>query len=255
MADLLVKVGAGASYEDGDILNGFNRRRIRCVHAEELCHLKHEGYTYYGLRDLNALARDLREACCQYRFERVSPTEVERVTIATGDRQLFSDIPVLIDGKWQAIDVGEFLKRRVRHPRHGIFGSPGAEIWYGGREDRSHAALDQVWTAIETKTPRRESEAGFQKWPAGRQDLKSHLMLKVDEFDDSEGDTLTSSEVDETDPANPIVTRKRRFKVDIAGSLPLSAAQLEALRDIAVTFDGRLLGELPRLSIILQKMI
>jgi hypothetical protein len=239
MADLLLKVGASNGYADGDILGAFNRRRIRCVHAEHLCHLDRAGFTPAGLRPLDALARDLREVCCQYRFERVSRAEVERVEIATGARVRFGSVPVEVDGQRQHMDVEAFVRRRKRHSRHGIFGTPGSEQWYGGRTDRSDAKLSLVWQAIEAKTPRLETESEFQRWPMGRLDIRVHLPIQVVEFDDAEAEALIAPELDTSDAENPVTLQRRQRMININAALGLSQAQLAKVRDRQQDYDDR----------------
>jgi hypothetical protein len=238
MADLLLKVGASNGYADGDILGAFNRRRIRCVHAEHLCHLGLAGFTRDGLRPVDALARDLREACCQYRFERVSRTEIERVEIATGARVRSGAVPVEVDGQRQQMDVDLFVRRRKRHSRHGLFGTPGSEQWYGGKTDRSDAKLSLVWQAIEAKTARLETEAEFQQWPMGRLDIRSHLPIQVVEFDDATAETLIAPELDTSDPENIVTVQRRQRRVDLS-LLGLSATDMSRVRDSQQDFDDR----------------
>ncbi|MCE9552378.1 MAG: hypothetical protein K8T91_03250 [Planctomycetes bacterium] len=214
MAELALKIGRGADYEEGDIVDAFNRLRIRRVHAEMICHVRHAGFTPQGLRP-DGLARAMHEICLQYRFERVSRNEIERVEIASGERKQFSSLHWVSEGwlrrqgierdqlprryndrlrryerlyaahpnaEGEYIEVEEYLAHQLRHKQHAIFGRRGAEVWYGGREDVSDAKLDLVWQEIETRTPLREID--FRQWPAGGQDLRSFLFVAVDEFDD-----------------------------------------------------------------------
>lgn len=206
MAELLIKVAAGANYEDGDVLCAFNLRRIRCTHAHHICHRK-----FADMRDPNSVARDFYEITHQYRFERVSRTEIKRVTLATMDEVVISNTPTLIDGKMQHMDVEEYVRRRLRHPNHKVFGEPGKEFWYGGRQDYSSAKVDLVWDAIELKTPNVRTD--FVRWPAGSQELKSHLFLPFKEFSDERAEALVAPELDTTDPDNPIVVKKRKLSV------------------------------------------
>lgn len=100
MAELLIKVDDGAGYLDGDCLCAFNNRRIDCVHAQRLCHIDGAGFTASGLRPTGSVAQDYLNATRQYRFERVSTYTIERVTIATGVRQVLTgpEFDVSING-------------------------------------------------------------------------------------------------------------------------------------------------------------
>lgn len=211
MPELAIKVGDGANYRDGDILAAFNRRRTRCAHAQHICHVMKAGGGVGALRDNAHVARDWFEHTAQYRFERVSHTEIKRITLATLDEVLVNGAPKRIDGRAQHMDVALFVARRMAHGRHRMFGSRGREIWYGGRTDMSNSALNLVWNAIETKTA--EREINFRRWPAGRQDLISHLFVTIEDFDETVASDLVSPELDETDPDNPITIKKRRHHI------------------------------------------
>lgn len=222
MPELCLKVGSVSvdprSYQDGDILCAFNRRHIRCVHAQHICHVKNAGGGRGAHRNPAHVAKDFFEHTHQYRFDRVSRTEIRRVTLADLTEVLIDGTPRRIDGKMQHMDVERYIQHRLEHDRHKIFGAPGFEVWYGGRTDVSHAKLDLVWAAIEAKTP--ELEANYPRWPAGEQDLRSHLFVAVDDFDDDEANVLVAPELDETDPENSITLRKRLRYVDWRDSVP-----------------------------------
>ncbi len=212
MAELAIKVGAGANYLDGDIIAAFNSRRIRCVHAQHICHVKNAGGGVGVLRDNAHVVRDWLEHTQKYRFERVSRTEIKRVTLATLGEVLIDGTPKVVDGKMQHIDVALYVARRLAHERHKVFGTPGAEIWYGGQIDVSDAKMALVWNAIETKTAFREVD--FPLWPVGAKDLISHLFVTVDNFDEAVAADLVSPEEDLTDPDNPIRVKDRRRHID-----------------------------------------
>jgi hypothetical protein len=188
MAELLLKIGDGANYEDGDILCAFNDRRIQLVHAEHICRVGKAG-TQNGnrLRPNDSLTRMFLEKTRQYRFERISRAEVKRVTIATGQQATFG--PMAAAGG-EHMHVQEHVDRLLRHPRHAVFGEPGREIWYGGRTRHTHDALDAIWSEIEERTEYRRAD--HRRWPAGEQDLVSHLLITVDDFSDADAAELVA---------------------------------------------------------------
>ena len=163
-------------------------------------------------RDDAHVARAWFEATHQYRFERISKTEMKRIRLSDMSEEIFNATPRQVDGKMQHANVELYISRRLAHGRHKIFGTPGAEVWYGGRTDVSNAKLDLVWTAIEAKTA--HLEADFPRWPAGNRDLISHLFITVDDFSEKEASDLVSPELDLTDPDNPITVKKRSRHMD-----------------------------------------
>ncbi len=212
MAEIALKVGSVSAnpeqYQDGDIVAAFNSRMIRCTHAQNICHVKQAGGGRNAHRSDAHVARDWFENTHQYRFERVSRTEIKRITLADMSEVTINDTPQLIDGKMQHMDVERYIQRRLAHEGHKIFGTDGAEVWYGGRTDVSNAKLDLVWAAIESKTA--FLEANHTKWPAGGRDLMTMLFLPVNDFSDTDSESYVASEYDLTDPDNPVVVRKRK---------------------------------------------
>lgn len=229
MAEIALKVHSGANYTDGDILAAFNNRQIRCVHAQHICHVKHAGGGAGVHRDSSHVARDFFEQTHEFRFERISKTEVKRIRLSDLTEHIFDGTSRVIDGKRQQIDVGPFVKRRLKHNVHAIFGTDGSEVWYGGRQDFSNAALDLVWNAIETKTPNRAAD--FTTWPCGSKDRRSHFFIAVIDFHDGRAADLVAPELDLSDPENPVTLRKRKHFIYFRSDLGLSAKTLSRIDD------------------------
>ena len=284
MAELALKIGDSSGYEDGDIVEAFNRRRIRCVHAEHICHVKDAGTTNGGLRS-DGLAREFREACCQYRFERVSKREVQRVEIRTGDVQRFSSLDWVAEGvlvphgvdfdslprrfneklgryerlycscendAGEYIDVEEYLAHQLRHPQHAIFGAPGREVWYGGRTDTSNGRLDIVWRAIEAQSEHREAD--YTLWPIGREEAKHCLFISVDDFGEDERRRMTASEYN-GEGRDRRVIRRRILHVDWRNLPGLSAELKIDIADRSTPVDVRNEHQFDRSIVVNEKAI
>lgn len=198
MAELLLKVGPGAGYEDGDVLCAFNRRRIRCVHAERLCKL--DGYNSDGLRHIGSLGQSLRENIHQYKFQRVTANTIERVNLFDGTIDMFGP---------ESIDVDMFIRRRLKNPNHAIFGIAGSEYWYGGNIDTSNDRLDIVWSKLSVD----ESTQEFQLWPMGRLDIRHHLAVRVPDFTEEESTALVAPIIEIVGGEEKIFA-KRNIKCD-----------------------------------------
>ena len=234
MAELLLKIGTRGpdpDWQDGDIIVAPNDRRISQVHLEHFCHVKLAGFTRDGRRP-DGLARIYREAVYQYRFERVSNTSVRRVNLWTGEEEIFSDIPREVDGKLQHIHVGEYLALLMNHLGHGIFGTPGAEVWYGGRQDFSAAKLDKIWPEVEDRA--QVKRADFTLHPWGTHDLKHHLVLKADDFDEP---TAALHVDEEKEAITDRLLRRRKRKVDWK-ALDLGVS-IQAVEDEETAVDTR----------------
>ena len=247
MAELALKTNADASstYDAGDILCAFNRRRIRCTYAQHLTAPKLAGLTAEGLRPAGSLARHAQEHTRQFRFDRLAKDVVQRTNLRTAEVDEISDKP---NAKGEYMDVPMFLERRLKHDRHSIFGLKGQEFWFGGRTYTAHADLDKVWQEIETRTPERETS--YTLWPAGSEELKVHLFIAVDEFDDAEAEALVESEYRDTgefqegmpgDEPTPIIemVKKRKRQVEWEKLTGMDAARIKDVRDQSKTIDIR----------------
>lgn len=202
IAELLINVHDTGTLDDGDVLCAFNSRRRRCAHLDHVCHLNNVGKTREGLRPLGCSARWLRELTHQYKFQRVSRTEVERHNLWTGDIELFGA---------EYMDVPLFIERRLKHERHAIFGKRGKEFWFGGKVKQAHEDLDAVWLKVSEIEGRVEDEEEFQLWPMGRLDIRSHLAIRVEDFTDDVRADLESPLTEEID-SEPVTRKIRNVK-------------------------------------------
>ena len=231
MAELLLQTKPPGHDEDGDCLCAFNRRRIRCCHAEVICHRRKRPKNNAGLNRRGDIQEDIYRFMHQYVFQRVTRHEVRRRDLVTLDEVIFSKVPQLIDGKWQAMDVDLYIQRRVSFINHRIFGLAGSEVWFGGRKDMSHPKLNQVWNRIENSdwlagegTPK--LEADHTLWPLSPREKARWLSVPVTDFNDARRSQLEQEErsvaqpgddeYDPSDPDNPDAKlrrmRKRRLR-------------------------------------------
>lgn len=233
----MVKIGDSASFAEGDILNAFSDNRIRCVHAEHICA---RTPARKRRRDPESLSLQFETSVFQYRFQRVGPKAIERVDLQTGEKVVIDDTPRMIEGTLQQIDVAAYLVRRLSGDNHGIYGERGSEFWFGGPVDLSPANVNKVWDAIEARTPRRRTEAAVKLWPAGAQDLKSHLLLTLDaDITEELAAELESPEVDNSKPDAPEILQRRRNGIRLGITTGFGPALLNRLRDRNVSVDLR----------------
>ena len=199
---LQLVVGPHPTYEDQDILGACNWRRARHMHAEGISCQGPGGY----VGGSQPLWEIWLAKVHQYRFERVSLTEMKRTNLWTLEQEILSNVP---NAKGEAIHLKEYIARRVGSGKMPLFGTEGAERWYGGRTDATHERLDEVWLEIEARTPKRETD--YAGSPFG--DHRKYLVISVDDFDDETGGQLVEPLVDESDPENPVAAKKRKRHV------------------------------------------
>lgn len=174
------QISTSLGYKDSDILHAFNNRRILCTHTQSICHVKHIPFNQYGLNDIDSLPEIYQRNVYQYKFERVAPKVVRRTNLWALKVEEFSDIP---NAKDEYINVRLFIRRRLQNPKHGVFGSAGSEVWYGGKTDNSLARLNIVWLDIEAQTAHRKSN--HFRWPLTTKEKKSVLAVASSDYDDA----------------------------------------------------------------------
>lgn len=226
-------IGPDPAYQDGDILCAFNRRRTRHVHAEHLCHPRLAQRASNGRIPLDHVSRAWFEATHQYRFTRVSPTTVVRENLWTHEVDVIGATP---NERGEYMDVGLYVRRRQQAAGFGLFGPEGAEIWYGGNTRADTPALDAAWSAIEQHTSLREAD--FPDWPIGAQELRSHLVIRVDDFDDAEETALVAPVQDESG-GTPVLVRKRARRLPWRDLHGMSAARIAQVEDRLTAVDIR----------------
>jgi hypothetical protein len=227
MSELLLKIGGEhASHEDGDIIAAFSERHIKAVHTAELCHKRLFDRQSDGfLLPNDSLPQVYLTATREFRFERVSDTQVVKTRLSDGETiRITSGEPFTdFDGSRSVLHVEEFVQRR----RHNddtrdwkpMFGSPDREVWYGGHTDTSDAVLDKIWDAIEARMDIDRIDPDFQLWPFGRMELSCHLPVRVTDLTDSEARDLVQPEYKKDlhgdyvldEGGSRIVEKKRRY--------------------------------------------
>lgn len=177
MSELLIHIGDGSTYRDGDVLCAFTNRRIQIVHQQHICDYRRH-WNRFGLRPNNH-SRLFLDAAYQYTFTRVHRDYIRRdETTVDG---------LIVGTEYygpESIDVRVYLWRRLQHHAHRIFGVPGREVWHGGRFDMSVNMVRRGWEIIETHTPCRRGWCDFRKvnhslWPFGREELKAFLPVRL----------------------------------------------------------------------------
>ena len=211
------------NYKDGDIKSAVNWRHCRCGVAQGICFAKAVVAGSRQVARLNSdgryddtdVAKDYMEATHQFRFERTGDLTGKIVRLSDLDEITFNSNETFVqhDGKAVQLDlkrtVARIIETLVSSGGRGkpLFGTPGLEVWYGGRKDESHAKLDVVWAAIEAKTAFVEND---EVTGATFSSYRKVLTISVDDFDDAESAVLTLPLMDYTDPENSVLVKKRK---------------------------------------------
>ena len=161
--ELIVKVksdGSNPYYQDGDVIEAMSLGRIHLAHAEMICHPDNFGFNTNGTRDLNTLLHKFQEATHTYKFERINSNDVKRTNLLTGEEDILNTVP---NAEGEAINAYKYISRRLKNPRHKIFGASGSEIWYGKMRNDAEVFVPVAWNHIETESDNLQNN--HNSWP------------------------------------------------------------------------------------------
>ena len=175
--EAIVKIGTVAPdqkhYQDGDIVTAMSDVQIEYCHAEMACHVDKVGFNNVGLRDVDSLLYRYMEKTSKYKFVRLNSNEVKRINLLTNEEDIISTTP---NADGEAMNVAQFLTRRLGNSRHKIFGSEqGQEIWYGGNAPRDRDHSDVLWNEIEGHSD--NLKANCCNWPFTPLEKRGFLVL------------------------------------------------------------------------------
>jgi len=175
--ELIVKIqsaGSNPAYQDGDVVQAMSLDQIYTVHAEMICNTSNFGFNTQGLRDVGTLLEKFESTINLYKFERVNSNDVKRINLDTLEESVISRTPNT-DG--EAIDIYQYLLRRLKSNRHKIFGSQGSEIWYGKRKIYDSSIITSVWNDIETETT--NLQVNNRSWPFTPREKRGFVCINT----------------------------------------------------------------------------
>lgn len=173
--ELLIKTDSAEDanlYKDGDIVQAFSYDRIHLANAQVICNVNNfplDDVT--GLRTNDSLLMKYLERASLYRFERAGTDTVKKINLSTLGEEILGA---------ESIDVSEFLKNRLKSPRHKVFGSSGSEIWYG---DSRELDINAIWDDIEAHSDSLKSENS--SWPFTEIEKRHLLILNSSGFNNN----------------------------------------------------------------------
>lgn len=195
-AEIVVIMEASGGYEKGDIIHAYNDRKIQDMHAQRICSLEKE----------RELAEIYLAGVKQYKFVRTGAGTVDRINQWTGTTNSLSATP---NGAGEYIDVPMYIARRKARSNHKIFGSVGAEVWYGGGTRADAAAITKVWTEIEARTPHRKTDYSALQY--SRPTLKKYAVVKIQDVTDAAANALEAPLFS----ANGEIQKARKNQLDL----------------------------------------
>ena len=175
-------------YQDGDVVEAFANTRIHLCHAEMICHPDNFGFNSVGLRDRDTLLEKFMAQTSKYKFTRLNSNDVERLNLLTDETDIINTTP---NAKGEYMNVYQFISRRIKSPRHKIFGTvQGEEVWYGGNSARDGVVIDAVWNDIETHSA--NLKADHCNWPLSPIEKMTFLPVNCVGFKNSAVQEISS---------------------------------------------------------------
>ena len=244
--ELLLKVGDSESptgYRDGDIVCAFATDHILKVNAQTIMSAPVELDSVSGLNPSGTLLELLCEISSEFRFVRHG-SSVVRTSLVTGEETMHDATTA------ESIHVTPFLKRRLKHPRHKIFGETGSEYWFGGTRQFS---ATEIWSVLEQHSD--HSRADYRTWPFSFAERSHFLPMSCAGYDGHEDDISHPTAQKRCEPVTedngtpePIDIAKREWFVpywDLSQTLSLN---IDDVRDQAMMIDARMTTGSPALD-------
>lgn len=253
------------NYRRGDIMSAVPYVQCRKDAADVHC-FKRDARTRrfarinaQGFLDQTDVLVDYGNACCEFRFERVSRFELEKVRLSDGARIRFRDGVIADDFDGQAVvmHVQEFFYRQIttllRPNARGkpMFGTDPHKLWYfGGTETYENPNLDTVWSAVASKLQVSEPADLVAEFS----DYRKTVAIPVDDFDHQTAADLMASQYGPVDRSgNREMVAKRNCYCDYRLNLGLTVATVQNIEDKTKAVDLRRRLAFPRTVVVSRK--
>lgn len=172
MAHLAIYTSNYGKYSPGDVIFAKTQMEIHSTHCEQISVIKSR---IPGEKTpINSILKSWYDLIYEFRFERVSDTEVLRVKLSDNTTEVFGH---------PSIDVKQFIGRRKNA---GLFGVEGTEVWYGGNIRYTTSANASMWQTLQTKYGIHPStHPVLDRWPCGNLEVKHFLTCSVDNLENN----------------------------------------------------------------------
>lgn len=184
-----LKKASRGVYADGDIIDAFSNRRIRCCHAEHICFEKNPDRSLKGhlggILPIDHLAKDFLQNTRETEIERTGRLTAILRVLGTTTEIPFESGKDFTDhnGDVVRMDIEEHFQQMRHALQYPVFGEFEKEVVYGGKTNVNNSKLDLVWQRIESKTSL--LEADHQAWPMGLKEGKIRVWIRTQNFDDA----------------------------------------------------------------------
>lgn len=239
-AELFIRPSAVAKWRNGDVVEALSGKRIKVMRTGDLCSIKTCPFTRDGLRESDSLARWFREHTYQWRFDVASKTEVIRTELATGFQSVEDWGMLMVEARFSdPVEIPRlevYLNRRRAHHTPVLFGEPGKEFWYGGRQNFNH--MDRVWEQIRRLGPEREED--HESLILSENCRRRFFCVKTEDITEDEEAVMKR---EDRDPETNELIYQRVNKVEWAGLQGMTRGRRSRVKDPRTATDMRQLLE------------
>lgn len=227
MPELTVQIGDSINplgFRDGDIVHAMNDVQLLWRHTQIITdHRQIEGGFF---KPVTSLAYRRLRATSKWKVEGISDTE-ERVT------DLITSVSYVKQAKTRL-----YIQRRMAGGKKPMFGDEQNAVWFEGQRELTLARLTKLWT--DHITPRTGLlAADHRRRDYNTPHLKGYWVIVTKDFSNARRSWLESPEMDETDPENPVMLRRRKRYIDWRNIPRISGRTIDQILDRRQRVDIR----------------
>ena len=233
MAEFILATDTRGGYGDGAVMHANNDVFLLWRHTEIITDHRKIGGDFF--KPTSSMAFKRLSAVSKWKFERVSQTEIRRIFLADMTEEILSGTP---NAEGHTIDVPLYVALRKAAGKRAMFGPEESVVWFEGQREITLLMLSTLWT--ETITPETGLlEADHKQRNHPPHFLKRHFVIAVTDFDNTRRGILESSDWDETDPDNPVLISKRKYKVDWRNLSGVTAGTIADVEDPKIKVEPK----------------
>lgn len=219
MAELTIQIGDAVNplgFKDGDIVHAMNDVMLLWRHTLIVTdHRKIEGGFF---KPVTSLAYRRLRATSKWMVEGISATE-ERIT-----NLITSEVYV------KPAKTRLYIQRRIAGGKKPMFGTQGNAVWFEEQREITPAILAPLW--INHITPRTGLlAADHMRRDYSANHLKRYLIIVTNDFSNARRSRLEEQYMDNTDPDNPVVIRRRKRFIDWRNLPGMSGDTIDQILD------------------------
>ena len=228
MPEITIQIGDSVNplgFRDNDIVHAMNDLQLLWHHTLAITdHRKIPGGFF---KPVHSLAYRRLRAFSHDMIQRISAKEIRVTDLTTSEEIIKSDVP---NAKKQVCHVRQYMARAMAAGKRAMFGNEQNAIWFEGWRDVTLPRIGTLWADhITSQTGLRAVDHRRRDYSANH--LKRYLIIVTNDFSDARREWLEAPQMDNTDPDNPVMVRRRRRYIDWRNLPGMSGATIDEILD------------------------